>query len=129
MKYRFDQVRYYTKCEIIDYHNLGSFIKECILNGGVPLVKTRFAGTRLDLDGDPNTYEIMVVCWAGPPEIPCAWAVNVPEEDWIRYDKERRDYAYYIDKYMPEFKDLITRARANLIKGIFGPYARYWVGE
>ena len=70
--------------------NVKSFIISCREDEGIPMFRTRYAGSRLRFNGK---NVIMGVCWAGHGNAPNSVVfTDVPEDDVRFVEKDTDDY-------------------------------------
>ena len=73
---------------------VGRWIKGCIMGGGLPMFRTRYAGARW---GDDM---VMAVCYGDEePPISGGFFTDVPEEDIERMERETGDWRWIVEKY------------------------------
>jgi len=73
---------------------IGEWLKACIMGGGLPMFRTRYAGARW------GENMVMAVCYGEEePPISGGFFIDVPEEDIERMEKETGDWRWLVEKY------------------------------
>jgi len=76
---------------------VGKWVKECIMGGGLPMFRTRYAGARW------GENMVMAVCYGEEePPLSGGFFIDVPEEDIERMERETGDWRWIVEKYGDE---------------------------
>lgn len=80
-----------------------------IIDHGIPMFKTRYAGTDLKYKG---TNAVLFVCWAGRNIVKSKIFYNVPDDEFNELKKRHDDWHYLMLKY--DWKDYEKALKAPL---------------
>jgi hypothetical protein len=73
---------------------IGEWIEKCIMSGGLPMFRTRFAGARWDDD------KVMAVCYGSEePPISGGFFTGVPKDEIEKMEQTTGDWRWIVDKY------------------------------
>lgn len=84
-----------------------SWVKRCLQAGGTPIFKTQYAGRRFAAD------RVLAVCFGASDRVRGGFFEEVPPEDMVRFETERRDYVWIAEKYGDEELREMVRARST----------------
>lgn len=86
-----------AKEKAIDFvENVGTWIKACREAGGIPVFRTKYAGERIYVDGEPA---VLAVCYGSEGRVPSVWFKNVPPSDYGLIEREIGEWRELAYKY------------------------------